>query len=358
MHNMSKNKIFIKFTEITASIIFNLGLNKYLRSENDLRVVNYHGIGDGKAPCFRKLTDEIPLDIFEKHINYLCKNYEILSLSAAINQIKSKNVSTKKPICCITFDDGLRSVYTKAYPLLKKKKIPATIFLNTNAIDNHKITWLHLLNCLLTKYGCEVLSNTINKIIKKKNLNIPCSPADEREIKYWYQDNFERNFIANLLNEVVNEFGMSVDDIAQIEKIYLNWDQIQEMDQYDISYASHTANHTPLGSFSKEYYIKNEIEKARQTICNFNDDRGDFVSFPFGMKSDYGEKAIKYAFDAGHKFILEIGNGLNPSSKILNERIISRVGLGNVSPRKSELYAAIELRPILKHKIKNRKNTI
>ena len=41
----------------------------------------------------------------------------------------------KKNRLVLTFDDGLEDLYTKAYPYLKNKKIPFTIFIITDFID-------------------------------------------------------------------------------------------------------------------------------------------------------------------------------------------------------------------------------
>ena len=70
------------------------------------------------------------------------------------------------------------------------------------------------------------------------------------------------------------------------------------------------------------------------------------------MEVDYGRRAKEYALVSGYKYVVEVGDGLNSSSRVLNDRVISRVGLGSTSFRDTSLYCAIELYPVVKNKLK------
>ncbi len=79
----------------------------------------------------------------------------------------------------------------------------------------------------------------------------------------------------------------------------------------------------------------------------------DFISFPFGMEVDYGKRAIPHAFSVGHKFVVEVGNGLNSLNRIISDNIMSRVSLGTTAADGAKLYAAIEVRPVIKARLKS-----
>ncbi len=65
---------------------------------------------------------------FEKHIEFISKNYNPLRLIDISKKIKEKEKISRGDIA-ITFDDGYENNYTCAFPILKKFNVPATIFL-------------------------------------------------------------------------------------------------------------------------------------------------------------------------------------------------------------------------------------
>jgi peptidoglycan/xylan/chitin deacetylase (PgdA/CDA1 family) len=297
----------------------------------------------------RYLDDEILPSVFKTHLDFLQKNYNIMPIEDAIQLLVNDGISQKTmPICCISFDDGLRSVYTEAFPLLRAREIPFSVFVNTSVIGNKNLLFLHLLSYLLVYYGGMKISSIINQRIA----NIPPCPVKEREIGNWMRRNFEVVYESQLFKVILEELGFDLTEIANEEKVYLDWDQIEEMSCHQVGFFSHTANHTPLGAFRNLIHVKNEIETALRIITEKINKSDIFVSFPFGMESDYGNEAVKLAFSAGHKYAVEVGNGVNPPNRVRGNKILSRVDLGNVNECQASIYSAIELRPMVKDRIK------
>ncbi len=81
---------------------------------------------------------------FEAHLKYLHdNNFTVVPLSRMIDVIQNKTLLPKKAVA-ITIDDAYKSVYTVAYPLLKRYHYPFTIFINTMPIDHHSkayVSW-------------------------------------------------------------------------------------------------------------------------------------------------------------------------------------------------------------------------
>lgn len=74
----------------------------------------------------------LPVSRFRQQIEYLRSNqFEFMTLQAAIDAIRTKRVSKKKAVL-LTFDDGCRSVYDNAFPLLRVNNVPAAVFVTTD----------------------------------------------------------------------------------------------------------------------------------------------------------------------------------------------------------------------------------
>ena len=104
---------------------------------NDAVVFMYHRFGESNYP-----STNIRIEQFEYQLNYLKSNkYNIWSLSKIIDHIIDKKPIPPKT-AAITIDDAYKSVFYKAYPMLKQMSFPFTVFVSTNSIDNKSKTYM------------------------------------------------------------------------------------------------------------------------------------------------------------------------------------------------------------------------
>lgn len=323
------------------------------RKLNDPRLIFYHGIGNGTSIPMKHLNDEIPLSTFKAHIEYLCANYRIVSLDSAVTTLEETSTTSKstKPVCAISFDDGLRSVYEFAYPELKKNNLPFAVFINTSVVNNIDMLWLHKLGYLIEKLGLDYFIRQIKSRIPDSTAGLSDS-TNPKELENWGRKNIELLHNSRLLDEIASAENINFPDISSEFQLYLNWDEINEMAENGGEFYSHTHQHYPLNNIQDNAIVKDQIESSVR-ILNAHENCGlKFMSFPFGMETDYGRSNILKAFESGHEYIVEVGNGLNYQSRTINQRIISRVGLGSIKNNNYHLHSAIEIRPIIKSRLK------
>ena len=97
------------------------------------RVLMYHSIGNG---IISNDIWEIKYEKFVDHIQYLINtNRNFIGCPELFKKFNEKSVA-------ITFDDGFRSVYEYAAPLLIQRKIPFTIFIATKYIKHRNDNYL------------------------------------------------------------------------------------------------------------------------------------------------------------------------------------------------------------------------
>ena len=343
------NKLVIFFTDFIGYFLKVIRFDKAIRPGNDLRLVFYHGIGDKNSAAMTYLDDEIPEHVFKKHIDYLQDRYILLSLKDAVDLAQTGKLPKEKPVCAISFDDGLRSVFSDAFPLLKERGIPFDVFVNTSVIGNNDLLWLHAINYLLTTFGPANVAESINRLIDN---SVREAPSDARGLERWCRENFEYFLKNNIIGQLFDNYALNLEEVAAEQDLYLTWEQIEEMSEGGVGFYSHTHRHFPLNTLSEDELIKAEIKVAHD-IMDLRLKATDFISFPFGMEVDYGKRAIPHAFSVGHKFVVEVGNGLNSLNRIISDNIISRVSLGTTAADGAKLYAAIEVRPVVKARLKS-----
>ena len=95
----------------------------------------YHRFDENKYP-----STNIKLDDFKSHINLIENSeFEFISHEQFEDSIKKNNLSKK---ILLTIDDGFYSFYKNAWPILKEKKIPFIIFINTETVgSNGYMSW-------------------------------------------------------------------------------------------------------------------------------------------------------------------------------------------------------------------------
>ena len=94
-------------------------------------VLMYHRFGEDNYP-----STNIRLDQFDAHLEKLANgNYTVLPLEKIIRHIQDKTELPDRSVA-ITIDDAYLSVFTEAWPRLKAKGFPFTVFVATDPVDN------------------------------------------------------------------------------------------------------------------------------------------------------------------------------------------------------------------------------
>ncbi|SDM83097.1 biofilm PGA synthesis lipoprotein PgaB [Paenibacillus sp. yr247] len=139
----------------------------------DAKVIHY--TGQALFLVYHHLDDEesfvtITPTKFNQHLQMLKeKHYNVISIEEyACFLEKRKSIPPNAVV--ITFDDGYRSFYEKAYPLLKKQGFPATNFVIVSYIDSDYpslpfLTWKQMKE--MKKDGFSFYSHTYNLHQKK-----------------------------------------------------------------------------------------------------------------------------------------------------------------------------------------------
>ncbi len=99
----------------------------------------YHHFGDERYP-----TTNVDMDQFRQQMAYLAdNNYNVISLAKLVTKLRKDRPLPPRTVV-ITVDDGYRTTYTKAWPVLKKHDFPFTVFLYVEGLEKgyaNYLTW-------------------------------------------------------------------------------------------------------------------------------------------------------------------------------------------------------------------------
>ena len=116
--------------------------NKRGNKEIQVPILLYHRFGPVVADSMTVTTA-----VFESHLKYLRDNgYTVIPLKQLVDYFLGKGPAPLPRSVAITADDGHKSVYTVMLPIIKKYRIPVTLFIYPSAISNasYAMTWEEL----------------------------------------------------------------------------------------------------------------------------------------------------------------------------------------------------------------------
>jgi len=140
-----------------------------------------------------------PTSVFEQHMKALKEEgYSVISTSELSEFLAFRRRIPNKAVV-INLDDGYRSTYEIAYPILKKYGFTATLFIYTSFIgaSNNALTWDHLK--AMKADGFEVGSHSVNHVDLSKKL------AGESEKEYLARVKRELVVSKQVLDDKLNQ---------------------------------------------------------------------------------------------------------------------------------------------------------
>jgi peptidoglycan/xylan/chitin deacetylase (PgdA/CDA1 family) len=221
-------------------------------------------------------------EAFADFLDWLNQNYRVVSLDLLVSQLAG-TIDRKKPVCAITFDDGWLDNFIHAFPLLKARGVPATIFLPVRFIGTKRRFWQERLSFFLVK----VWQLEIRRVLIEESARFfPWFPPAYDCLSHNGQ---LKRFLMTRPSEEAEEFVRSLAETARLDvlssdRAFMNWDEVREMKGTGISFGSHTLNHTLLPNTEPAKAIQ-EIRESREELKEHIGDEVTAFSYPWGATS-------------------------------------------------------------------------
>jgi peptidoglycan/xylan/chitin deacetylase (PgdA/CDA1 family) len=222
-------------------------------------------------------------------------NYRFVSMDTLVEILDTGERSAE--FISVTFDDGYADNFTTAYPILKKRGIPFTIYVTTSFPDQKAIVWWYILEDMLNQdlqvefefQGTSYRFNTGNNEERQlfgstvRNLMKASSPQD----------------LKTLADQVFEKHG--IDPFLKVKELSLNWDQLRQLAADPlVAIGAHTMNHLLLKNLPTES-VREEIIEGRARLEKMLGREIEHFAFPFGGANAAGDREFKLVREAKFK---------------------------------------------------------
>lgn len=289
-------------------------------NEPTLCICAYHGLVERPLPvpdwCFLSVEE------FARQVEYLAENFELLSLSDAVDRLKEGSLD--KPAAAITFDDGFRSVHDLAFPILRECGAPATVFLVSGLVDTNDTIWFCRVHEAVSKSDREEYSwDGAQFSLRTVDDKAKASASIQARLKRFSQ----QRLLAEVAT-IVDALGGTPD--APVERTspfaILDSTEIAEMDRSGlVEFGAHTVSHAILSRLDVTER-RTEIADSLTSVARWTGGPCDLFAYPNGRAIDFDADATALLRECGVRAAVTMVEGVNDSKVSALE--LKRVGIG------------------------------
>lgn len=271
-------------------------------NRNKALVLTYHRFGE-----FRDGV-KISARAFARQLDYLTSRYTVVPLSV-LADLMSNGRELPPSTAVVTIDDGYLDAYEIAFPILRRYRVPATIFLVTGFVDRNCWLWADKLRFLALKTRATRLEANIDG----EQLRFTLSGRTSR-LKAATELNSRLKAIPDELkedaiNRVASSLRVEMPELPPHEYCSVSWDQAREMESAGIEIGSHTVTHPILTNVS-ENVLRAEVRESKARLERELGHTTTLFCYPNG---DYDAGVRRVVEEAGYRCAVTVEPGLNDS---------------------------------------------
>jgi peptidoglycan/xylan/chitin deacetylase (PgdA/CDA1 family)/CelD/BcsL family acetyltransferase involved in cellulose biosynthesis len=273
------------------------------RREPAARILVFHRVNDDRDPFFPSL----PTANFARQMSFVSRHYRVVSLAEVVDRLEA---GSRNPVLAVTFDDGYQDNWEKAFPILQRYGLPATIFLATEAIDSREPLWFERLSLAVKKTRRDYLDLEF-----------------ETPQRFWLRTQAERldanSRLQGMLRRVADETRRC--RLAEVLRLLeagncgdrngkmLTWEQVRRMKASGIDFGGHTVTHPFISKLAKER-AEWELSRCKRRIEEELQRPVDYFAYPSGTNEDIAVWSKDLVRSAGYRAAVTSIWGVNDGS--------------------------------------------
>jgi peptidoglycan/xylan/chitin deacetylase (PgdA/CDA1 family) len=266
---------------------------------------NYHRIGDATNTQYDSDIYSCDSETFSSHLRFYREHFDLITIDNLLDIVDNKKRIDKK-LALISFDDGYIDNYKNAYPILKENDVSAIFFVPTDYVGNTTTPWWDEIAWMvrnttqkavsLDQWGEAVLIDTENLDLTIRNVLLLVKKT-------------QRMKMDDILSQLRTSLKCRLD--SRENKLFMDWEQLNEMRDNGMSIGSHTHSHEILSHIDSKAQL-NELSLSREILKNKLGTSVTSFAYPVGRKGTYNEKTIEHLQSCGYKLAFTQLLGMNP----------------------------------------------
>lgn len=234
-------------------------------------VVGYHRVvEDFAASAARSIPPSlISTRTLEHHLDWIGRRFDFITLDELADGLAGVR-RFNKPVAAITFDDGYSDVYHHAFPILKRKGIPAAVFVVTDLVGTPRLLVHDQLYLLLVTIFSQ--GNAPGRRLVESLLDLPIpgfvfsklrmATDPFRALRALLED-LSQTDVRRVTEALAAEVEVPQGAIQELR--CLNWQMLREMSRMGMTVGSHTRTHPLLGKEPWQKVI-DEAQGSRRAL--------------------------------------------------------------------------------------------
>jgi len=243
---------------------------------------------------------------FAAQLDYLGAHYTIVPLSIIAAHFAGGGDLPPRA-AAITIDDGYRDAYDIAFPILRQRRMPATVFVVTDFIDRKVWLWpdkvrFLALNTPMRQIAAPVAGDQLCLELSDRRARLAAAERVNAVLKR-LPNQAKEEAIARLAATL----GLPLPELPPPEFGPLTWEQAREMMASRVEIGSHTVTH-PILTQVGDVQLWDELGESRSRIEGVLGKQADSFCYPNG---DFDARVLRTAERAGYRCAVTTRHGLN-----------------------------------------------
>lgn len=262
-------------------------------------ILNYHRFSSDDEPHATSAR------MFSQHLEYLTTHYQVIPPGELAGRL-AEGAELPRSLAAITIDDGYQDAYDIAFPLLRRYRVPAALFVVTDFVSQRSWLWTdklryltlcppartieirlpdHSLTCaLLTRASRLAAADRINALLKR----LPDEAKNEA------------------IERIAAQLGVPLPAPPPPQYRAVSWNQARELDRHHLAIESHTVTH-PILTGVDDARLRRELSESRAQLEGELHRRVELFCYPNG---DHDTRVRKAVAQAGYRCAVTTEPGL------------------------------------------------